>query len=98
MQNINDINEAYGKIVFWRKNMFRLSAGNVKKKCINEVTRPLNAWTQYTSLISFIFKSNTQNIDDLYEKIVFWRKNLSILPTGNAENKYVKEVTRLMNK
>ena len=39
----------------------------------------------------------TDNLIEAYEKRVFWRKNLFLLPAGNAEKKYIKEVTRLFN-
>ena len=48
----DDINEAYEKIIFWLKKLFMLSAGNAGKKHIKELTRPLNVWTQNTSLRS----------------------------------------------
>lgn len=39
----------------------------------------------------------TNDLDKAYEKIVFWKKNLFILPTGNAGKNYIKEVTKLLN-
>ena len=47
-----DLNKAYEKMVFWRKNLFILPIGNAGKKCIKEVTRLLNLWTQNTPLRS----------------------------------------------
>ena len=47
-----DLNKAYEKMVFWRKNLFMLPAGNAGKKCIKEVTRLLNLWTQNRPLRS----------------------------------------------
>ena len=32
-----------------------------------------------------------------YEKIVFWRKNLFLLPTGKAGKSFIDEITRLLN-
>ena len=32
-----------------------------------------------------------------YEKIVFWKKNLFLLPPGKAGRRFLKEVSRLMN-
>ena len=29
--------------------------------------------------------------------VVFWKKNLFMLPTGTAAKKYISETTRLMN-
>ena len=36
-------------------------------------------------------------INQVYDKVVFWRKNLFLLPTGSAGKKYIEETTRLMN-
>ena len=38
-----------------------------------------------------------KNVDFIYEKIVFWRKNLFLLPTGKSGKKYIDEITRLVN-
>ena len=37
------------------------------------------------------------NLDTVYEEIVFWRRNLFLLPTGKAGKRYIDEVSRLMN-
>ena len=39
----------------------------------------------------------TKYICDAYEKIVFWRKNILMLPTGSIGKKYVVETTKLLN-
>ena len=39
----------------------------------------------------------TKYICDAYEKIVFWRKNIFMLPTGSIGKKYVLETTKLLN-
>ena len=39
----------------------------------------------------------TNAINDCYEKTVFWRRNLFILPNGAAGKNYIREVTRLLN-
>ena len=36
-------------------------------------------------------------IEECYEKIVFWRKNLHMLPKGSSDRDYIKEITRLIN-
>ena len=46
----DDLNKAYEKIVFWKKNLFMLPTGNAGKNYIKEVTRLLNAWTHDTPL------------------------------------------------
>ena len=39
------INKAYEKIVFWRKNLFKLPSGSAGKRYISEITKLLNGWT-----------------------------------------------------
>ena len=39
----------------------------------------------------------SKKIQDAYERIVFWKKNLFKLPTGAAAKKYITETTKLMN-
>ena len=36
-------------------------------------------------------------INDAYEKITQWRRNLFLLPTGSSGKKYIEETTRLIN-
>ena len=37
-----------------------------------------------------------KDLNSAYEKIVHWKKNLFMLPSGASGKKYVEEVTRLM--
>ena len=37
-----------------------------------------------------------KNLSQVYETVVFWRKNLFLLPSGKAGRKFVGEVSRLM--
>ena len=39
----------------------------------------------------------TNRINTAYEKIVYWRKNIFMLPTGAAGKAYIQELTRLIN-
>ena len=39
----------------------------------------------------------SKKIQDAYERIVFWKKNLFMLRTGAAAKKYITETTKLMN-
>ena len=48
-------------------------------------------WGEYENAI---FETN---INDVYERIVYWRKNLFMLPTGKVGKRYIDETTRLMN-
>ena len=47
-------------------------------------------WGQYPDYII------ERKISAIYEKIVHWRKNLFMLPRGNAGKRYIDEITRLM--
>ena len=38
-----------------------------------------------------------KNLNFVYESIVYWRKNLFLLPTGKAGKSFIDETTRLMN-
>lgn len=38
-----------------------------------------------------------RELDLAYNKIVFWRRNLFLLPTGKAGKRYIDETTRLLN-
>lgn len=46
---------------------------------------------------SFDDKMFEKTLSDVYEKTVYWRKNLFLLPTGTAGKRYIDEITRLMN-
>ena len=38
-----------------------------------------------------------KDLNNAYEKIVLWKKNLFILQSGAAGKRYVEEVTRVMD-
>jgi len=38
-----------------------------------------------------------RELKECYEKVVFWRKNLFMLPKGASEKDYIEEITRLIN-
>ena len=42
-------------------------------------------------------KTFEKDLHFIYEKIVYWRKNLFLLPTGKAGKRYIDEITRLLN-
>ena len=42
-------------------------------------------------------KDFINRVDEVYEKIVFWRKNLFLLPSGKAGKEFISEMTRLLN-
>ena len=39
----------------------------------------------------------SKDLDFVYEKIVHWRQNLFLLPTGKSGKKFIREMTRLIN-
>lgn len=47
---VNDIEECYSRIVYWKRNLFMLPNGNAGKSYIRETTRLLNAWIENTPL------------------------------------------------
>ena len=49
----NLLNDIYGKIVYWRKNLFLLPIGAAGKKYIRELARLLQAWV-YGSPLKYI--------------------------------------------
>ena len=57
----------------------------------NDFEQPLYKWGNYGD------KVFEKNLSDAYEQIVYWRKNLFMLPTGKAGKRYINETTRLMN-
>ena len=38
-----------------------------------------------------------KNLSQVYETVVFWRKNLFLLPSGKAGRKFIGEASRLMS-
>ena len=38
-----------------------------------------------------------KNVSIVYEEVVYWKKNMFLLPSGRAGKRYVDETTRLMN-
>ena len=45
---INELNKAYDKIVYWRKNLFLPATGVAGKSFLNVMTRMINAWVYDT--------------------------------------------------
>ena len=39
----------------------------------------------------------TNSLNEVYERIVFWRKNLFLLPSGSSGKRFIRETTRLIN-
>ena len=53
---INELNNAYEKIAYWRKNLFLLPTGAVEKSFINEMTRMINIWVYDTPIKEIVLK------------------------------------------
>ena len=47
---IGDINNAYEKLVYWRKNVFKLPSGSSGKNFIKECTRLIISWTSKSAI------------------------------------------------
>ena len=52
-------------------------------------SRVLYRWGEYND------KLFEENLNYVYEKVVYWKTNLFLLPTGNAGKQYIDEVARL---
>ena len=48
-QFTRDLNFVYGRIVYWRKNLFKLPSGIAGKDFIREITRLVKSWTTKSS-------------------------------------------------
>ena len=48
-------------------------------------------WGNYPS---HVFEANVLTV---YEQVVYWKKNLFLLPSGKAGKQYIDETTKLMN-
>ena len=56
VQFTRDLNFVYDKVVYWRKNLFRLPSGSAGKDFIREVTRLIKAWTSKSALRPIAWK------------------------------------------
>ena len=54
---VNELNNAYGKIVYWRKNLFLPPTGAAGKDFINKLTRMINAWVYDTPIKGIVLKA-----------------------------------------
>ena len=52
-----DLEEAYNRIAYWRKNIFMVLTGDAGKKFIDEISRLLNLRTNNTPLKNIAFKA-----------------------------------------
>ena len=71
--------------------------------CINEISNATNSCqnNQYENQEYFYWNdvAGTQlaiESNNTYEKIVHWKRNLFMLPSGAAGKNYIEEVARLM--
>ena len=70
----------------------KLLIENVSDNQVSEQTMCfLYKWGEYDN-ITF-----ERNVNFVYEKVVYWRKNLFLLPTGKAGQCYIDEITKLMD-
>ena len=54
---INELNNAYDKIVYWRKKLFLFPIGGAEKSFINKMTRMINAWVYDTPIKNIALKA-----------------------------------------
>ena len=72
----------------------RASKGKTRvHRNINKYNREYNN-VQCSKYPSHVFEANLSTI---YEQIVYWRKNLFLLPSRKAGKQYIDETTKLMN-
>ena len=55
-QSVKMLNAVYGKVVFWRKNIFLLPCVKPGKQYIEETTRLINSWIHNSPLQDVVFK------------------------------------------
>ena len=55
------------------------------------ISKNLYKWGDYDG---HVFE---KNLNVIYDIIVYWKKNLFMLPTGRAGKDYIDEITRLSN-
>ena len=60
------------------------------EKVIIDTTPEMRPAIKSGSLVRVIFM---KKVEDTYEKIVYWRRNLFLLLTGNASKNYINEMT-----
>jgi len=53
----SDVNYAYEKIVYWRKNLFMVPTGGAGKRFINELTRLITSWTANSTIADISLKA-----------------------------------------
>ena len=80
----------------------RLNVASISSRQPVTISERAEVTNVFSPVASFVWGERdgtlfTDNLIGSYEKRVFWRKNLFLLPTGNAEKRYIKEVTRLFN-
>lgn len=52
---------------------------------------PVPVWGKLT------LEDVTMIIDNIYDEVVFWRRNVFLLPSGTAGKKFIKELTRMID-
>ena len=59
---------------------------------LDDETRKLNfKWNQVEGEKCF------NDLNTVYDRIVYWKKNLFLLPSGHGRKQYVKELTQIIN-
>ena len=62
---------------------------------VNEADNQLNDTDDAVILENTPQNQAIEELKQCYEKIVFWRKNLFMLPKGSSGKDYIKEIIRI---
>ena len=85
-----ETNEHLGKTWIGENQEDVRTIGNVANVNI-AIAKPEFTWNGYGK------EKIEKDINEIYEKIVFWRRNLFLLPTGKNGTRFIEETTRLFN-
>ena len=73
-------------------NESHITSSTETENNLDDETKKLNfKWNQVEGEKFF------NDLNTVYDKIVYWKKNLFILPSGRGGKQYVKELTRIIN-
>ena len=74
-----------------RHKCIETSANTTGSTTTSSAPQKFYTWSNYPS---HVFEANVSTV---YEQIVYWKKNLFLLPSGKAGKQYIDETTKLMN-
>ena len=74
-----------------RHECIETSTNTTGSTTTSSAPRKSYTWGNYPSHVFEV------NVSTAYEQIVYWKKNLFLLPSGKAGKQYIDETTKLMN-